>query len=214
MKNCNCHTCLLQKASRRPFKGSLVKQASVIGDVIHTDLADPMPQTISGYKYKYVQSFIDGRTRLKYIYLLKKKSDAGGTLRDFIVKFEREHDCLVKSVRADNAAEFTGADFNSCLREQGIKFTSSAPYSPESNRLAENFNKVLFARVRCLLHHSGMDKIIWGEAANHVVHLLNITPSRSPGATSLRMKLRMASCLMSVSFACLAVSPLQRSHIT
>jgi hypothetical protein len=24
-----------------------------------------------------------------------------------------------------------------------------------------------------------MDKIIWGEAANHAVHLLNITPSRS-----------------------------------
>jgi hypothetical protein len=60
---CNCHTCLLQKASRRPFKGSLVKRASVIGDVIHTDLADSMPPTISGYKY--LLSFIDGRTRLK-----------------------------------------------------------------------------------------------------------------------------------------------------
>jgi hypothetical protein len=64
-----------------------------------------MPPTISGYKY--AQSFIYGRTRLKYIYLLKKKSDAGGALRDFIVKFEREHDFLVKSVHADNAAEFT-----------------------------------------------------------------------------------------------------------
>jgi hypothetical protein len=64
--------------------------------------------------------------------LIEKKSDAGGALRDFIVKFEREHDCLIKSVHADNAAEFTGGDFNSCLREQDIKFTSSAPYSLES----------------------------------------------------------------------------------
>jgi hypothetical protein len=85
-----------------------------------------MPPTISSYIY--VQSFIDGRTRLKYIYLLKKKSDAGGVLRDFIVKFEREHDCLFNSVHADKAAEFTGGDFNSCLREQSIKFTNSAPY--------------------------------------------------------------------------------------
>jgi transposase InsO family protein len=115
---------------------------------------------------KYVQSFIDGRTRLKYIYLLMKKSDAGGALRDFIVKFEREHDCLVRFVHADNAAEFTGGDLNSCLSEQGIKFTSPSPYSPESNGLAENFNKVLFARVRCLLDHSGMDKVMWGEAAH------------------------------------------------
>jgi transposase InsO family protein len=157
-KNCNFHNCLLQKASRLPFKGILVKRASVIGDVIHTNLAGPMPPTISGYKY--LQSFIDGRTRLKYIYLLKKESDAGGALRDFIAKFEREHDCLVKSGHADNAAEFTAGDFNSCLRKQGIKFTSSAPYSPESNGLAENFNKVLFARVRCLLDHSGMDKVM------------------------------------------------------
>jgi GAG-pre-integrase domain len=178
-KNCNCHTCLLQKASRRPFKGSLVKRASVIGDIIHTDFAGPKPPTISGYKY--VQSFIDGRTRLKYIYLLKTKSDAGGALRDFIVKFEREHDCLVKSVHADNAAEFTGGDFNSCLREQGIKFTSFAPYSPESNGLADHFNKVLYARVRCLLDHSGMDKVPWGEAGHHAVHLLNITSLRSIG---------------------------------
>jgi hypothetical protein len=122
MNSCNCHMCLLQKASRRPFKGSLVKRASFIGYVIHTDLSGPMPPTISGYKY--ARSFIDGRTRLKYIYLLKKKSDAEGTLRDFIVKFEREHDCLVKAVHADNATDVIGGDFNSCLRGQGIKFTS------------------------------------------------------------------------------------------
>jgi GAG-pre-integrase domain len=42
MKSCNCHTCRLQKASRRPFKGSLVQRTSFIGDVIHTDLAGPM----------------------------------------------------------------------------------------------------------------------------------------------------------------------------
>jgi hypothetical protein len=74
--------------------------------------------------------------------------------------------------------------FNSCLREQGIKFTSSAQYSLESNGLAENFNKVLFARVRCLLDHARMGQVMWGEAAHHAVHLLNITPSRSLGNTT------------------------------
>jgi hypothetical protein len=201
-------TCLLLKASRRPFKSSLLKRASVIGDFIPTDLAGPMPPIISGCKY--VQSFIDGRTSLKNIYLLKKKYDAGGALRDFIVKFEREHDFLVKSVHADNAAEFTGRDFNSCLGEQGIKFTSSAPYSLESNGLAENFSKILFARICCLLDHSGMDKVMWGEAAHHAVQLLNITPSRSLGDITLHeasygvvpdvSKLRVFGC---VAFATL-----------
>jgi transposase InsO family protein len=158
MISCNCHLRLLQKASRRPFKGSLVKRASFIGDVIHIDLSGPMQPTISGYKY--VKSFIDGRTRLKYIYLLKKKSDAGCTLRDNIVKFEREHYFLIKAVHADNAANFIAGDFNNCLREQGIKFTSTAPYSPESNGLAEKFLKVLFARARFLLDHAKMGQVL------------------------------------------------------
>jgi transposase InsO family protein len=84
-------------------------------------------------------------------------------------------------VHADIAAEFTGGGFNSCLREQGINFTISAPHSPESNGPTENFNKVLFARVRCLLDHSHMDKVMCEEAVHHAVHLLNITPSRSLG---------------------------------
>jgi hypothetical protein len=133
-------------------------------------------------------------------------------LRDFIVKFEREHDCLVKSVHADNAAELTGGDFNSCLREQGIKFTSSAPYSLESNGLAENFNKVLFARARCLLNHSGMDKVMRGEAAHHAIHLLNITPSRSLG--NITPHEAAYGVVPDVSkLRVFAVSPLQRSHI-
>jgi hypothetical protein len=51
-----------------------------------TDIAGPMPLHIS--VDKYVQSFIDGCARLKYIYLLKKNPYTGGALRDFIVKFE------------------------------------------------------------------------------------------------------------------------------
>jgi transposase InsO family protein len=206
-KNCNRHTCLLQKASRRPFKGSLVERPSVIGNVIHTDLAGPMPRTISGYKY--VQSFIDGRTRLKYTYILKKKSDAGDAMRDFIVKVEREHDCLVKSVHADKAAEFTGGDLNSCIREQGIKFTSSAPYSPESNGLAENFNRVLFAHDRCLLDHSGMDKSMC-ERLPTTPYTYSTSRRQDLLAASLRKKLHMA--LPDVSklrvFSCVASATL------
>jgi hypothetical protein len=39
----------------------------------------------------------------------------------------------------------------------------------------------VFARVRCLLDHSGMDKVLWAEAAHHAVPLLNVTPSSALG---------------------------------
>jgi hypothetical protein len=82
-----------------------------------------MPPTIS--RYEYVQSFIDGRTRLKYIYLLKKKSDAGGALRDFIFKFEREHDCLVKSMHAEKAAALQPNVKFASLKEQAFLWRHS-----------------------------------------------------------------------------------------
>jgi transposase InsO family protein len=159
-----------------------------------------------------VQSLIDGRKRLKYIYLLKKKSDAGGTLRDFIVKLEREHDYLVKAVHAENEAEFIGGDFKSCLREQGIKFTSSAPKSPESNGLAENFNKVLFARVRAF---SIMPRWVRSCGARLLTTLCTYSTSHRHGrlVILLHMKLHMEMCLMSASFACLTAQYLRRFRI-
>jgi hypothetical protein len=82
-----CHTCILQKATRSPFKGSLTKAASAIGDVIHTDIAGPLPPTLSGYKYVLI--FIDGKTRLMHTYLLMKKSEAGAKLKEFVTSFEQ-----------------------------------------------------------------------------------------------------------------------------
>jgi hypothetical protein len=136
-----------------------------------------MPPTISGYKY--VQSFIDDRTRLKYIYLLMKKSDAGCALRDFIVKFEREHDCLVKLCMLTTR--------QSLLVVISIAASASRASSlPALRRIHRNPTDSQKTSIRfCLLafvaFHSGIDKVMWEEAAHHAVYLLNITPSRSLG---------------------------------
>jgi transposase InsO family protein len=85
----------------------------------------------------------------------------------------------VKTVHGDNAGEFTDGTFNEYLREHGIEFTTSAPYSPESNGLADIFNRTLFARVRCMLSHARLSIKLWGEAAHHAVFVLNRTPIRT-----------------------------------
>jgi hypothetical protein len=47
--------------------------------------------------------------------------------------------------------------------------------------LAENFNRTLVARVRCMLSHAGLSIKLWGEAAHHAVFVLNRTPIRTLG---------------------------------
>jgi hypothetical protein len=105
----------------------LTKAASAIRDVIHTDIAGPLPPTLSDYKYAH--SFIDGKTCLMHIYLLKKMSEDGAKLKEFLTNFELKHEVKLKIVHGDIADEFTGGTFNEYIREHGIEFTSSAPYS-------------------------------------------------------------------------------------
>jgi transposase InsO family protein len=84
-------------------------------------------------------------------------------------------------MRGDNAGEFTRGTLKWYLREKGIEFTPSAPYSPESNGLAENFNRTLFARVPCMLSHARLSTKLWSEAAQHAVFVMNRTPLRTLG---------------------------------
>jgi hypothetical protein len=128
-----------------------------------------------------VQSFIDGRTRLKHIYLLKEKSDAGGALRDFIVNSSASttassSPCVLTTRQSILVVISTAA---SASRASGLPALRRIHRNPVDSQ--KSSIRIFFARVRCLLDHFGMDKVIWGEAAHHAVRLLNITPSRSLG---------------------------------
>jgi hypothetical protein len=93
-----------------------------------------------------------------------------------------------------------------------IKFTGSAPYSPESNGLAETsirFSLLAFVAFSITLAWIRS----FGEKLPTTPYTYSTSRRQDLLAKSLRMKLHMALCLMSASFACLAVSPLQRSHI-
>jgi hypothetical protein len=209
-KSCNCHTCPLQKASRRPLKGSLVKRASFIGDVIHTDLAGPMPPSISGYKY--VQSFIDSRTRLKYIYLLKMKSDAGGTLRDFMSTSNANSTvssrlCMLTTRQNSLVVISTAVCVSKALSSPALHCTRQS---------RTDWRKI--STKSCLLAHGAfsiMPRWVRPCGARLLTTLCTYSTSHRHGCLVilLHMKLHMEMCLMSASFACLAVQYLRRSPI-
>ncbi|MBW0524453.1 hypothetical protein O181_064168 [Austropuccinia psidii MF-1] len=53
-----------------------------------------------------------------------------------------------------------------------------APNSPQTNRVAERFNRSLLSKIRCLLCQSKIPITYWDEAARHASMLLNYTPHR------------------------------------
>jgi Reverse transcriptase (RNA-dependent DNA polymerase) len=169
-----------------------------------------MPPIIGGYKY--VQSFIDGRARLKYIYLLKNSP---------ILSVR----CVILS---SSSSSSTTASSSPCMltTRQSLLVVistaasaSSASSLPALRRFYRNPSDSQKTSIRfCLLAFVAFSippAWIWlcGEKLPTTPYTYSTSRRQDPLATSLRKKLRMALCLMSASFACLAVWPFQRSYI-
>jgi GAG-pre-integrase domain len=67
-----CDSCVRGKQSRDIFTGS-ISTAINPGDVIHSDVAGPLPRSHSGCRYTV--SFIDEHSRHVTVFAMKRKSD-------------------------------------------------------------------------------------------------------------------------------------------
>jgi hypothetical protein len=61
-------------------------------------------------------------------------------------------------------------------KEQGIHITRSAPYTPESNGIAERMNRTLLETIRTMLSQAEMSNMFWVEAMINAVRLRNSLP--------------------------------------
>ena len=68
--------------------------------------------------------------------------------------------------------------FSEFLKEQGITRQTSAPHTPQQNGLAECMMRTLVGSASAMLHHAGMSKGFWAEAAVVAAHLHNWSPRR------------------------------------
>jgi transposase InsO family protein len=67
---------------------------------------------------------------------------------------------------------------------KGIEHTSTAPYQPQSNGIAERVNRKLMGKVRAILQKSNIGFEYWPEALLHAVYLHNRTPSSRSGTVT------------------------------
>lgn len=109
-------------------------KATSILELVHTDLCGPIePADKDGYRY--VIAFTDDYSGMIFPYFLKAKSYAAQATEKFIADVAPYG--KIKCIRSDNGTEFTGQEFQSLLRSNGIRHETSAPYSPHQNGTAE-----------------------------------------------------------------------------
>ncbi len=164
-----CGTCAEGKfancRNRRPDS-----RATKPPEKVHTDLAGPV-SPVSKNGFKYCIAFTDDFSGAVFVYFLRKKSDTLVATETFLA------DCApygqVKCLRSDNGTEFMSTDFQTLLREKGIKHETSCPSSPHQNGTAERQWRTLFEMARCLLLEKGVPKVLWPYAVQTAAHIRN-----------------------------------------
>jgi hypothetical protein len=127
-------------------------------------------------------SFIDDYTYFAWIYLIKQKEYAKKAIKNYVTRIEKQYSTTILRFRTDGGREYINKDITNYFDTQGIVHEQTPPYTPESNGVAERFNRTVTTMVSCMI----MDhpKSLWGEAyATAVYHKNRLPHSTLKGKT-------------------------------
>jgi transposase InsO family protein len=174
-----CAACVAAKSVHLPHKEGRERANEHLGRV-HIDVAGPMEvQSAGGKAYEYV--VVDDHTRVVYTRPLRLKSEAVDAFRTFKAAAEGESGKRLREVMTDNAGELSKGEMRKICEEEGIRLSTTVPYHPASNGIAERAIGVLTGTVRAMLHDSGLPKFLWAEAFSTATYVHNRTPTKALG---------------------------------
>lgn len=64
------------------------------------------------------------------------------------------------------------------MKQNGIRYQTTNPYTPQQNGLAERMNRTIVEKARCMLFDAGLSKEFWAEAVNTSVYVINRCPAK------------------------------------
>src|SRR5271168_2704740 len=178
-KNFFCASCVYAKATRKAApKLRESERADVFGGEVHSDLWGKAPVESKGGKQYWV-TFTDDKTRLTHLYLLRKKDETEKAYKQYEAWVETHMGVKIKVLSSDRGGEYQGEDFVAYLKSKGTHQKLNVHDTHHQTGVAERRNRTIAERIRALLHASGLPKNLWGEAARHVVWLLNRTTTKA-----------------------------------
>ena len=121
--------------------------------------------------------FVDDYTKFTTVYFLKSKDEAASQFQHFkaaVENFFCDKGYQIKAIRTDGGGEYSSGEFQRELKNSGIEWQVTVPYTPQEDGVAENSNRVLVGRANALVQHADASKNYWAEALLTTVYLKNI----------------------------------------
>jgi len=148
-----CDVCPRAKQQRLPFHLSVISSCAPF-ELIHVDTWGPYhTKTYSGHRF--FLTIVDDYTRTTWTHLMVTKDEAVGLIKAFVITVETQFSHLVKTIRSDNALEFTKSnEMLELFVSKGILHQTSCVQTPQQNGVVERKHKRLLEVSRALLFQS------------------------------------------------------------
>lgn len=174
--NFSCTACSEGKLMLRPSPSKINYESITFLERIQGDICGPIHPTCGPFRYFMV--LIDASTRWSHVSLLSTRNVAFARLLAQLIRL-RAHfpETPIKTIRLDNAGEFTSQSFNDYCMSIGIKVEHPVAHVHTQNGLAESFIKRIQWIARPLLMKSKLPIYAWGHAVLHAAALIRIRPT-------------------------------------
>ena len=126
---------------------------------------------------EYFLTIIDDKTRYTWIYVLKHKDEVFARFLEWKALVENSTGRKLKALRTDNGGEYTSKEFETYLKQNGIRHERTVPKTPEQNGVAERMNRTIVETARCMLAEAKLPRKFWAEAVSMAVYLRNRSPT-------------------------------------
>ena len=170
-----CTSCATGKLILRPSHLKIQVEPLQFLERIQGDICGPI-QPLSG-PFRYFMVLIDASIRLSHVCLLSTRNHAFAKIMRKVIKLQAHYpESRIKSIRMDNAAEFSSRAFNDYCMALGIEVQHSVPYVHTQNGLAESLIKRIKLIARPLLMNCSLLTSCWGYAVLHATDLIQLWP--------------------------------------
>ena len=118
------------------------ERADVFGGEVHSDVWGPAPVESKGGRRYYV-TFINDKSWLMTLYLLKTKDEVPWAYKQYEVWVETQMGLKIKVLNSDQGGEYQGHDFIEYLKSKGTVQKLNVHDTPQHARVAECRNQTI-----------------------------------------------------------------------
>ena len=181
-----CAACSKGKLIIRPSFTNVTFESPAFLECIQGDICGPIHPPSGPFRYFMV--LIDASTRWSHVCLLSSRNVAFARLLAQIIRLKAQFpDHPIKTIRLDNAGEFSSQTFLDYCMSIGIDVQHPVAHVHSQNGLAESFIKRLQLIARPLLLKTKLPLSAWGHAIIHAANLIRLCHTTNHDLSPLQL---------------------------